>query len=266
MSDTFSPFVGASDIDVWLTDYTAVTDPTVLARFELLMNSTERAQQQRFRFADDRLRYLVTRALLRTVLSTYAPVAPADWEFTLNEYGRPGISARHGLSNLSFNISHTKGLIALAVSRRFEVGIDVENTALRPAPLEVAGQTFAPTEVADLDSMAPDLQHERFFTYWTLKESYVKARGMGLSLPLDRFSFSFPLPRRIHLGIAPELEDDAAHWRFWLGRPTPDHLLALCVGQVETSTETSPPCVAVHSMVPGAGDHTLSLDWLRSPA
>jgi 4'-phosphopantetheinyl transferase len=263
MQSDRAPYPTLSGIHVWLTAYQDLVDPDLLARLGQLMDPRERAQHQRFLFEDDRLRYLVTRAMVRTVLSRHAPVAPADWVFTVNDYGRPELAAQHGMPGLHFNISHTRGMIALAVSRQVALGIDIENICWRAAPLDVAEHYFAPAEVAALATLPPAQRHAGFFAYWTLKESYIKARGMGLSLPLDRFHFSFPGPARIALTVQPDAGGDAeaASWQFWQCRPTPATMLAVCAER----TGATAPAIHVHAFMPGGADQRFDVDWERCP-
>jgi 4'-phosphopantetheinyl transferase len=217
------------NIDIWLAFYAEICDAAQLAAIRALLSDVEREQVARFRFADDRQRCLVTRAMVRTVLSRYAPIAPAEWTFSTNDFGRPEISnAAAEARGLCFNLSHSRGLIALGVSRRCRVGVDVENIRTRDVSAGIAEHFFAPGEAAALAGVAPDRRQDRFFEYWTFKESYIKARGMGLSIPLDRFSMHFPHDRAVRLDIDPELGDDGSRWRLWQFRPTPAHLLAVC--------------------------------------
>lgn len=254
-----------SSIDVWLTYYDEITDDDHLFELRKLLSDEEVVQEGRFYFADDRKRYLVTRAMVRTLLSRYAPIAPEHWEFAKNAYGRPMIAnsildAENRAYGLNFNISHTRGLIALAVSRDRDLGIDVENVSTRRICLDVAQRYFAPSEVAELSCVAPALQQERFFEYWTLKESYIKARSMGLSLPLDGFSFQFPHRRAVRIKIDPELSDDADRWSLWQYRPTTDYLMAICAER----GDGAPPCVSMRKFIPLVGEVPLSAQHLRS--
>ena len=216
-------------IHLWLSFYDDIREERLHAAYRELLSSAEIEQEKRFYFDRDRRRYLVTRALLRTVLSNYAAVDPRDWAFSTNAYGRPGIASDQAKDAcLSFNISHTHSLIVLGVTRRCAIGVDVEKTCSREAPINIAERYFAPQEVAELAANPPDRQQHRFFEYWTLKEAYIKARGLGLSLPLDRFGFHYPHGDAVEMTIDPELHDHPARWQFWQARLAPAYLIAIC--------------------------------------
>jgi 4'-phosphopantetheinyl transferase len=224
------PDLKPGEVHLWLARYDRVDDPQANDAWRAVLIEEERAQARRFHFEDDRRRYLVTRALVRTVLSRYADVAPGDWRFSSNAYGRPSIAEAHpDAGDLSFNISHTRHLIALALTRGAMLGVDVENFVARQAPIDVANHFFSPSEVAALLALDRTRRQRRFFEYWTLKESYIKARGMGLSLPLDKFAFDYPCERTVTLDIHPELDDDPGRWHLWQMQPAPEYLLALCI-------------------------------------
>jgi 4'-phosphopantetheinyl transferase len=228
------------EIHVWLTDYGGIRDEALERRYRTLLSAPERDQERRFYFARDRLRYLVTRALVRTVLSRYLPLPPPAWRFETNDYGRPHIANPiAGAERFKFNISHTHSLIALGITRGGALGVDVENFRARAISIDVADRYFAPEEVAALAGVPQDLQQYRFFEYWTFKEAYIKARGMGLSLPLDKFSFHYAHDADVQLAIEPELADDPRRWRLWQLRPQSDYLLALCAERSEAPMNIS---------------------------
>lgn len=246
--------LGERNIDLWLSFYDEIDDARLLSGLRGILNDAERQQETRFYFADDRKRYLVTRAMVRTVLSRYAALASADWVFSTNAYGRPEIAhAQESASGLCFNISHTRGLIALGVCQHRSLGVDVENVRARQTSTGIADRFFSPTEVAELAKLAPERRQDRFFEYWTFKESYIKARGMGLSLALDRFSFDYPHARAVRLAIDPELGDDARRWSFWQLRPRPEYLLAICAERRDGQA----PRLTVRKTIPTVADETL---------
>lgn len=253
--------VDEGGIDIWLAFYHEIEDAQLLASLREFLSEEERCREPRFYFADDRKRYLVTRALVRTVLSRYAEVAPNDWTFSSNDYGRPRIAEAHGAaSGLSFNVSHTRGLIALGVTRGRELGVDTEHITLRETSSGIANRFFAPHEVDALATVSAERQQDRFFEYWTFKESYIKARGMGLSIPLDKFGFNFPHERAVGLTIEPELGDDARRWIFWQYRPAPHYLLAICAERRDAPV----PRVTLRRTVPTLSHEVLALPLLRT--
>ncbi len=198
-------------------------------RYLQLLSPDEHERMARFVFERDRVRFLLTRALVRTTLSRYAPVAPADWHFIANAHGRPEILDRPaGVPDLRFNLSHTDGLIACAVTIGREVGLDVEHVGRRLTQ-DVAARFFAPAEVAHLQSLPAEQQERVFFDYWTMKEAYIKARGFGLALPLGDFAFHFAPDQPPTITIEPSLQDDPATWQFQQDWPTPIHRLGLAI-------------------------------------
>ncbi|HUQ86304.1 MAG TPA: 4'-phosphopantetheinyl transferase superfamily protein [Vicinamibacterales bacterium] len=220
------PF-NAVHVDLVETANTAALDK--LESYRPLLSHDENERMARLVFDRDRRAFLITRALVRTTLSRYAPVKPAEWKFIANVHGRPEILDRpSGVPDLRFNISHTDGLIACAVTIGREVGVDVEHVN-RLVTHDVAGRFFAPNEVSDLRKLPEDEQRKVFFDYWTLKESYIKARGFGLALPLGDFAFKLNPPRPPEIAFEPSLEDDPRTWQFLQDWPTPQHRLGLAV-------------------------------------
>jgi 4'-phosphopantetheinyl transferase len=179
-------------------------------RDEALLEANERERAARFHFESDRRMYVGAHALLRRALSAQAPVDPAAWRFVRSHLGRPEIAEPPCAPRLRFSLSHTRAIAACAVVPELDVGFDVEE--IRPAPLDVA-RRFAPAELADITSCRPEERDERFFSYWTLKESYMKARGLGLAIPLDRAVFD-PSSATVRASFGAECQDDARDWRF----------------------------------------------------
>ena len=246
-------------IDLWLGYYDEFQHDT--ERLLGLLSDDERKQAALFHFDDDRLRYIVTRAMVRTVLSRYAEVKPSDWAFEPNRYGRPGIARQHAeaAGDLRFNLSHTRGLIVLGVVRAAELGVDVENLERQPA-LSIAERYFSPVEAAELAALKPEEQGRRFFEYWTLKESYIKALGKGIAHTLERFTFDFPSATTLRLTVDPALGDDAQRWHFWqleLGK----HLLAVCA---ERQVGGAPPALTLFKLKTLDDFETLDVQPLKT--
>ncbi|MGK7869579.1 4'-phosphopantetheinyl transferase family protein [Falsiroseomonas sp. E2-1-a20] len=198
-------------------------EAATLATWHATLDAAERAKAARFHFARDRDAYIAAHALARAMLSDVAPLPPNAWRFVSGQAGKPEVDPALGLPWLRFNISHTRGLVACAVTNRDDVGLDVEDLDRREASPGLAERHFAPAEVALLAATPPAARHETFLRVWTLKEAFVKATGDGISLGLDRFAFTLDPPRlTLEAG-------DAAPWRFLQWQPTPRHILAVAL-------------------------------------
>jgi 4'-phosphopantetheinyl transferase len=218
-------------IHLWQVKPDDISDPALLVEFDKLMNPVEREKQQRYRFAEDRHDALITRAFVRTVLSKYTTgesyVAPQDWQFVKGDKGKPEIA--NPPLPLRFNISHTQGLIVCAVALNVDLGVDVEYVKRKSSTTKIAQYKFSALEVAELKSQPLDNQRKRFFDYWTLKESYIKAVGGGLSIPLDEFSFNIVDDDNITICFDEKRNDDASQWQSWLMVGSDDHRIALSI-------------------------------------
>jgi 4'-phosphopantetheinyl transferase len=194
-----------------------------------MMSPDERDRHHRFHFEKHRHHFLVSRGLMRSMLSRYTRIRPEALRFSKNRYGRPEIDAGSAAPGLGFNLSHTDGLVACAVAWHHDIGVDVEDTKRRVKITKIADRFFSPREVDTLHALTPGMKRSRFFDYWTLKESYLKARGMGLSIPLDRCGFHLSEDQRISVTFVAGLEEDPACWRFWTLRPSPRHRASLAI-------------------------------------
>jgi 4'-phosphopantetheinyl transferase len=193
-----------------------ITDPALLCRYQSLLTDDETEQMSRLYFVGHRHQYLLTRALVRTCLSHYYPVEPGEWRFSKNSYGKPRVSHPQVEPAACFNLSHAHGLIIFGIAPSVDIGVDVEDTqrTTRAAFDSLAGY-FSELEIRDLAELPEEQQKQRFFDYWTLKEAYIKARGMGLALPLGKFSFHFKANEFSEFRVHADLGDDARNWQFW---------------------------------------------------
>lgn len=230
-----------TEAHLWYVWTERVRSQRLQAAYRELMDPSERQRNDRFHSAQRRHEHLVTRALVRTTLSLYHPtVDPATWGFTANQYGRPEVAYPACNPKLFFNLSHTDGLVACLVAAERDIGVDVEKiTRSQVGGIEIAESHFSTAEVEDLRSLPASEQRDRFFDYWTLKEAYIKARGLGLQIPLDQFTFHVlarPVGgwRRakappISISFGSQIHDDPGSWQFELLRLTESYRLAMAL-------------------------------------
>ncbi|MBA3256820.1 MAG: 4'-phosphopantetheinyl transferase superfamily protein [Pyrinomonadaceae bacterium] len=150
----------------------------------------ERRRAERFYFQTDREHFIVGRGLLRAIIGRYLEIEPSRLRFCYSPHGKPSLAGEFNADALCFNLSHADGLALYAVTRGRQLGIDIERVRADLADEQVAEQFFSPREVAVLRALSGDMQQLAFFNCWTRKEAYIKARGEGLSLPLDQFDVS----------------------------------------------------------------------------
>lgn len=213
----------------WITVKDEI-DGAVEARLLALLSADERARHRRFRYDRDRLLFLIAHALKRATLSEFGNRRPGDWRFRTNEHGKPFLDPEEGDPPLRFNLTHAAGLAACVVCRGTEVGVDTEHLGRVTAP-GLAGRFFAPAEQAQLVGLDGGERRRAFFDIWTLKESYVKARGIGVSLPLLSFAFTLPADDRDPIEFSPPPDDLDDGWRFFRFRPTTEHTLAVAASR-----------------------------------
>lgn len=196
-----------------------------------LMSPEEQARHDRYHFEKSRTEYRVTRALARTTLARYLDVAPAALSFRAGPHGKPDPV---GGGDLRFNLSNTDGLVVCLVTRGHEVGVDVEPLDRRVDAHGVAHRFFSPRETADLFALPEERHARRFLCYWTLKEAYIKACGMGLAIPLDHFSYQLDESDQIRgISFVPERDDDPRAWQFAQFELGSRHLVALAIRRGE---------------------------------
>ncbi|MBR1742986.1 MAG: 4'-phosphopantetheinyl transferase superfamily protein [Lachnospiraceae bacterium] len=180
MEKRFTGFYAASVADLE-TEY-------VYQRAYRLLPEERQLRVERYRFLKDKRLSLGAFLLLLWGLGEWG-ISSEDLEICYHENGKPYLGNRNGVF---FNLSHSGEYVICAVSEK-EVGCDVEK--ISEYREGVAKRFFSSSEYEMLlDLKTEQEKAEIFFRLWTLKESYIKAIGKGLSMPLDSFSFSFEAP------------------------------------------------------------------------
>lgn len=209
---------------------TSHLDQAAVAGLLTRLAPDERERCARFVFERDRRDYAAAHVLLRESLSARGDRAPGDWRFEADDRGKPRLA--EGSPRLFFNLSHTDGLVACAVSRDVDVGIDVERINHAAAHEDVYTRYFSDAEVAQLWRCAAEVRPARFIELWTLKEAYLKGVGCGLSIPLSSFGFQFGASSTLTFTAAAEAlagSAAASEWDFALFEPALGYRMALAV-------------------------------------
>lgn len=220
-----------NEAHVWFCCPDEITDAEQLEYYRSLLSPDEVKQYKRFQFKNDQHSYLVSHALMRSVLSRYANLSPAQWQFKKNAHGRPEIKQSTSGVPLKFNLTHTKDLSACIVTLGMECGIDAEAVNRDNDLIKIAERMFAAPELASMENLHDSSLRKAFFKYWTLRESYVKALGTGLAGSSKDFYFCIG-DNDISIefeNTMRQLNNDKEQWQFDLMEPADGHILAIAV-------------------------------------
>jgi len=202
-----------------------------------ILSTQEQAWAARYRFPKDRTRFVLGRAALRHTLSAYVGSSPDSLRFKYGDFGKPLLNGLDGAHEICFNASGSQGLVAIAVGRDDELGVDIE----RIRPFDdwrlIVRQHFTATEQKALFQLPELRQVEAFFYSWTVKEAVLKRTGQGLRQGLDQIEVaveSFENPQVKWRQPTPEWARPGMVWTF---RVQNTALVALATGPMVTDVQ-----------------------------
>lgn len=213
------------DVHVWRVDLDG-SAATLLARGDIL-SPPEQAQVDRFHFMVDRRGWVAAHIALRLILATFTDTAPQRLCFAHGPQGKPTIAGVGDAPH--FNLSHSRALALIVVTRLGPVGVDVEWRRPDTPILEIARRVCAPGELATLRGLPPADRVQAFYTCWTRKEALIKAEGSGMTAPLDRFEVSLDPDHPASVLQVNGDREAAAEWQVRDLDPGPGYAGALAV-------------------------------------
>jgi 4'-phosphopantetheinyl transferase len=201
----------ANRIDVWRT--TIDHDTTALDHcYANLITSDERKRADQFRISNRRNEFILGRAMVRHVLGKSLACDPITVTLTFEAKGKPFLEPAVDVNCVEFNLSHSHGLLLLAVTQTNPIGVDVEKMRVKTDCTKLATRYFSKNEVAALNQVPAKNQREAFFNCWTRKEAFLKATGKGISFGLDQFDVAFWPTADARLLATRFDESEAANW------------------------------------------------------
>jgi 4'-phosphopantetheinyl transferase len=219
------PCPGPHDVHLWRVEIdTLARSPDTVARGLDSLDAAERDRYERYRADDDRLMFLAGRLMARAVVGNALGIASGAWQWRENARGRPEVASPD--CAIRFNLAHSARMVVCAVANGREVGVDVEDRQRAAFDPRLVHRYCAPAEAADIEAQGEGWR-DRFLIYWTLKEAYLKALGLGISVPLAEIGFT--LEPDVRIGFLGTLSGSSTNWSFHLRRPTERHLVAVAV-------------------------------------
>jgi 4'-phosphopantetheinyl transferase len=221
------PALEADMVHVWSASLGAA--PSTVQSLLRTLTPDEVSRAERFHFQKDREHFIVARGLLRSILSRYLDTEPSQLRFCYCAHGKPVLDPVSSGRTLRFNLSHSNGLALYAITSGGEIGVDIEYMRADFPGLEVADQFFSAREIVILRALPSPKRQEVFFTFWTLKEALIKAKGEGLALDLDAIDMSAVVET---LGDSGQVVDRARYFSGWSLQklmPAPGYIGAVAV-------------------------------------
>lgn len=207
---TAEPHLPSNEVHVWLADLTLPFEQ--MEGYWQILSEAERRRAERYYFEEDRKHFVAARGHLRSVLGRYLNVEPSQVQFSVSGTGKPVLMREFDHDQLRFNLSHSHGLAALAVTCGRRIGVDLERIRPGPAEAGIAERFFCAREAATLQALPSERKRDAFFTCWTRKEAFLKASGLGLSLPLSHFEVALALEEPAALLWVARDSSEASRW------------------------------------------------------
>lgn len=193
-------------VDIWRVPLDHWPASIQLTESTLSADETQRAE--RFYFDSDKQRFLIAHIALRDILSRYLNCKTNEISFSVNQYGKPKLTNH----KLEFNLSHAGDFALIAVTQEHKVGVDVEHIRSNADIEAITKRFFSQNEISELMALPSNQRVAGFFNCWTRKEAYIKAQGLGLSLPLDSFDVSLIPNEPAILRATRPNPQEAARW------------------------------------------------------
>ncbi len=219
--------LSSGEVHVW--GASLVQPASVLRQLREVLDEEEKRRADRFKFEKGQRQFTVGRGLLRLLLGKYLRTDPAGIGFRYNPHGKPELSAGFDGSRLKFNLSHSGEVVLYALSLGRELGVDVETVRPDFATDGIAERFFAPAERIKLRTLDQDARIQAFFSCWTRKEAFIKARGKGMAIPLDAFEVTLKPDEPAAVLATYDDPDEAQRWSLYELDPGPGYLASLAV-------------------------------------
>jgi 4'-phosphopantetheinyl transferase len=213
--------------DIWLIYIPDVVNYSPY--YEQLLVNEEKEKANHFVFLKDKLRYVITHGILRLLLSDYLNLSSRQIVLKNNSYGKPYLSTENHPESLFFNLSHSNLGIVLAFAKSMDLGIDLEFVKKDIPFLDIAKHFFSQFEYQELLSTPEISRIQAFYHGWTRKEAFIKAKGKGLSIPLDSFDVSISQGKQPAILRSSDDPMDLKNWKLFDLDTWPDYTSALCI-------------------------------------
>lgn len=175
-------------VDVWLSSLDI--EETSIDKLLPILSEDELSRAERFHSIESKNKFIVARAFIRYILAQYLKIKPEEIKFKYDINGKPSLSGELSKTGLCFNVSHSHGKVLCGITMKRAIGIDIEKIRLNLSYEKITKRQFSPPELEKFQQLPENEKVQTFFTFWTRKESFLKAIRKGLQLPMKNFDVS----------------------------------------------------------------------------
>jgi 4'-phosphopantetheinyl transferase len=216
-----------SEVHVWCASLDDAAYP--IEAYDKLLTDKERERAKRFVMKRDRNRYVFSKGMLKTLIKSYTGLGPDKLQYLSGPYGKPNLDAGLSKGRLSFNMAESAGYALFAFTQNREIGVDIERIRDIPEIERIVSLFFSEGEQAEFASLPPQEKKQAFFNGWTRKEAFIKALGVGLSMPLSKFGISLAAGNPVSLVYLDKDIASRGQWTILDVSPLPEFSAALAV-------------------------------------
>ena len=217
----------ATDLHIWCASLEGSLDER--SHFLSMLSPTEKARADRFYFERDRSRYIFGRGILRTLLGGYLGMEEHKINITYDQDGKPAVESSFRDKTLQFNLSHSNVWAVYIFGLDRLVGIDIEHIRPLQDADDFAERFYSPRERELINSLSGDKKWDAFYKLWTCKEAFLKAKGTGLTVPINHAEISLSADGSARLVFVAGHSKPAALWRIETFHPVLDYQAAIAV-------------------------------------
>ena len=211
-------------VHIWTINFLVSED--AFSRYHNLLSDDEKERANKFKFYKDKRCYVVTKGILRLLSATYLTKDAKDIKFEYGKYGKPKFKTE---TNLNFNVSHSGDIAIIGFVYDHTIGADIEKIKNDFDTFEIAANFFSKKEIATLREIPKSHQYLAFYRCWTRKEAFIKAKGSGLSFPLDQYSVSLNTDLKAELLETKWSTKEKEHWYYHSFIPDSNYIAAVIV-------------------------------------
>ncbi len=214
--------LGPKEAHLWIASLSS--SKVEISQLESILSNDERERAHRFKKSVYAERYTAARGLLRVLLGAYLELEPRSIRFTYDALGKPHLAHEAPPLSLNFNVSHSDELALFGFVREYRIGVDLERIDSEVDFGDLVERYFSVNEIQKLRALPPGERQEAFYRGWTRKEAYLKARGEGLSYPLERVEVSLAANEPAMILRADDDPFAAERWTIQSLSPAPGYI------------------------------------------